>query len=303
MYWMSRERLRRPDLLSPFNSVAWEADGLAFAALIRHLKESNKHERTVLMVQVENESGLLGDSRDRSRVADEAFSKPVPEDLLEYLMWQDSLHPLFEKRWPGFQDVATRNTSWESVFGQGAPAEEMFMADAFARYVHHVASAGKQEYDIPFYTNAWLGFDYPSVLDLEGIEGKQIIAGGGAKAGIYPSGGPVPCTLDIWNFHTIEKGSLDFISPDLYLHDYKWVCEQYRYKNNPLFIPEQKADKFGVRRTWLAYGSFQALGCSPFGIDTVHLNEDEINSGDIATDCCTACAGKSYMPKQIIQST
>lgn len=74
------------------------------------------------------------------------------------------------------------------------------MADAFARYVRKVAAAGKKEYDIPFYKNCWLNFDEPSVLDLDGIplgQGTPTVAGGGAKAGIYPSGGPVPHCLDI----------------------------------------------------------------------------------------------------------
>lgn len=272
-------KLKTIDLVSPFNSRAWEADAKAFAALMRHLKEFDAEHSTVLMVQVENETGLLGDSRDRSKVADAAFSAPVPSDLLTSLTSASELHPMFEKRWPRFQAASVKNASWESVFGTGVAAEEMFMADAFARYVGRVAAAGKKEYEIPLYTNCWLNFDDPSVLDLEGIplgEGTPTVAGGGAKAGVYPSGGPVPHALDIWNFHTVEKGSLDFISPDLYLHDYQWVCQQYRYKNNSLFIPEQKADAFGVRRTWLAYGSYGALGCSPFGIDTVEMDESEL---------------------------
>jgi Domain of unknown function (DUF5597)/Beta-galactosidase len=273
-------RLKTIELVSPFNSRAWEADAKGFAALMRHLKEVDSAYSTVLMVQVENETGLLGDSRDRSRGATEAFNSPVPADTLTYLRDQKELHPMFTKRWPNFQDLAsqTQNTSWESVFGTGVAAEELFMADAFARYVGRVAAAGKAEYEIPLYTNTWLNFDDPSVLDLSGIplgNGTPTVAGGGAKAGVYPSGGPVPHALDIWNFHTVDNGSLDFISPDLYLHDYEWVCRQYRYRENPLFIPEQKADLAGARRTWLAYGSHAAMGCSPFGIDTVNMDAKE----------------------------
>lgn len=272
-------KLKTIELISPFNSKAWEADSKAFATLMRHLRDFDGDHSTVLMVQVENETGLLGDSRDRSRGADVAFSKPVPSDLLTYLSKQEQLHPMFEKRWPEFRTATHNNNDWESVFGKGIAAEEMFMADAFARYVGHVAAAGKKEYNIPLYTNCWLNFDDPSVLDLEGIplgEGTPTVAGGGAKAGVYPSGGPVPHALDIWNFHTVDATKLDFLAPDLYLHDYDWVCQQYRYKNNPLFIPEQKADAFGVRRTWLAYGTYGALGCSPFGIDTVEMDPEEL---------------------------
>lgn len=277
-------RLQTLELVSPFNDRAWQADARAFQALMRHVKEVDSEHSTIIMVQVENEVGLLGDSRDRSRVADQAFNAPVPSDLLSRLgSAEQELHPIFRKRWPDLQakiaNGTVENGCWESVFGEGIAAEELFMADTFARYVSHVASAGRAEYDIPLYTNTWLNFDDPSVLDLTGIplgNGTPTVAGGGAKAGVYPSGGPVPHVLDIWNLHTVDKGCLDFISPDLYLHDYEWVCEQYRHNKNPLFIPEQKADAPGVRRTWLAYGSFAAMGCSPFGIDTVEMDPAEL---------------------------
>lgn len=275
-------RLKTIELVSPFSEEAVKADEKAFARLMRHLKEIDESESTVLMVQVENETGLLGDSRDRSRVADKKFREPVPKDLLAYLENQKTLHPIFEKRWPDFQQrlKTSNNQSWEDLFGEGVAAEEMFMADAFSRYLARVALAGKKEYDIPLYANCWLNFDDPSVLDLTGIplgEGTPTVAGGGAKAGVYPSGGPVPHALDIWNCHTVDRGALDFIAPDLYLHDYEWVNQQYRYRNNPLFIPEQKADGAGMRRTWLAYGTYGCIGCSPFGIDTVYMSEEETN--------------------------
>ncbi|KPI41699.1 uncharacterized protein AB675_9357 [Cyphellophora attinorum] len=272
-------KLKTIELVSPFNSRAWEADARAFGTLMKHLKQFDGEHSTVLMVQVENETGLLGDSRDRSRAADVAFNAPVPSDLLAHLKSQERLHPMFEKRWPRFQATKAENTSWEAVFGKGVAAEEMFMADAFARYVGHVAAAGRKAYNIPMYANVWLNFDDPSVLDLEGIplgEGTPTVAGGGAKAGVYPSGGPVPHALDIWNYHAVDDTKLNFIAPDLYLHDYDWVCKQYTYRNNPLFIPEQKADAFGVRRTWLAYGTYGCMGCSPFGIDTVELDPTEL---------------------------
>lgn len=273
-------RLKTTDLISPFNERAWEADSKAFAALMRHLRVIDSDHSTVLMVQVENETGLLGDSRDRSRGATDAFNSPVHTDLLSYLQGLEELHPMFLKRWPDFRNVSKRqeNTSWESIFGIGVATEELFMADAFAKYVSRVAAAGRAEYEIPLYTNTWLNTEDSSVLDISGVpagDGKPIVAGGGTKPGAYPSGGPVPHLLDIWNFHTVAKGSLDFISPDLYLQDYSWICRQYRHQSNPLFIPEQKADLAGARRTWMAYGSHQALGCSPFGIDTVFMNAKE----------------------------
>lgn len=274
-------RLKTIELVSPFSEEAVNADSRAFAKLMSHLREFDGEDNTVLMVQVENETGLLGDSRDRSDIADKKFREPVPRDTIAYLENQKALHPMFQKRWPGFQEQTRKveNKNWETVFGLGIAAEEMFMADVFARYVGRVAAAGKKEYTIPLYANCWLNFDDPSVLDLSGIplgEGTPTIAGGGAKAGVYPSGGPVPHALDIWNCHTVDKGNLDFVAPDLYLHDYEWVNQQYRYRDNPLFIPEQKADGAGMRRTWLAYGTYGCIGCSPFGIDTVNMDQIEM---------------------------
>lgn len=275
-------RLKTIELVSPFSEEAVYADSRAFEKLMEHLKEFDGEEHTVLMVQVENETGLLGDSRDRSRVAETKFREPVPKDTMAYLEDQKFFHPMFEKRWPGFQHKlkACQNNDWEDVFGPGVAADEMFMADAFARYVGRVAAAGKEKYSIPLYANCWLNFDDPSVLDLTGIqlkEGMPNVAGGGARAGVYPSGGPVPHALDIWNCHTVDKGVLDFIAPDLYLHDYEWVNQQYRYKGSPLFIPEQKVDAAGMRRTWLAYGTYGCIGCSPFGIDTVNMIQEEMD--------------------------
>ena len=134
------------------------------------------------------------------------------------------------------------------------------------------------EFDLSRWLPIILGCTYGPVLDLSGIplgEGTPTVAGGGAKAGVYPSGGPVPHALDIWDIQAVGTDALDFIAPDLYLHDYEWVNQQYRYKKNPLFIPEQKADLAGARRTWLAYGTYGCIGCSPFGIDTVYMDQSE----------------------------
>lgn len=263
-------RLKTIELVSPFSQNCWEADAKAFKALMRHLREFDREHSTVLMVQVENETGLLGDSRDRSRLANELFSKPVPKDLLAHLQEKGTaIHATFKKRFPQLSSAVAGKATWSEAFGEGVSAEEMFMADAISRYVGTVAAAGKAEYPIPFYANVWLNFDDPSVLDLAGVplgDGTPTVAGGGAKAGIYPSGGPCPHTMDMWKFNA---PALDFIAPDLYLHDYEWVCQQYRHEDQPLFIPEQRRDEKGARRVWLAYGTYGSIGCSPFGIDSL----------------------------------
>jgi len=52
------------DVLSASSHSNLEADKKAFVALMQHLKSLDATEHTVLMVQVENESGIIGSPRD-----------------------------------------------------------------------------------------------------------------------------------------------------------------------------------------------------------------------------------------------
>jgi beta-galactosidase GanA len=98
-----RRRRKTLELLSPFSAQSREADAKVFSKLMQHLKEIDEEHSTVLMVQVENEPGLLGDSRDRSTLAERAFREPIPSDLMSYLQKKDQLHPQFQRRWPEFR--------------------------------------------------------------------------------------------------------------------------------------------------------------------------------------------------------
>ena len=62
------------ELLSVFSDANREADARAFAALMRHIKAVDGQQHTVIMIQVENEVGMNGDTRDRSPVANQAFA-------------------------------------------------------------------------------------------------------------------------------------------------------------------------------------------------------------------------------------
>ncbi|KAK2000961.1 glycoside hydrolase [Colletotrichum falcatum] len=265
---------RTVEMVTPLSDEGCMADSRAFAELCRHLARVDAGHSTVLMIQVENETGLLGDSRDRSRRADEAFAQPVPEALLDHLSRRRAeLHPKFRARLPLLLAEPPASSgggprSWTDVFGGGPAADEAFMAYHISSYVGRVAAAGRREYDIPMYTNTWLNFDDPSGLDLGGV--PDAAAAAADRPGVYPSGGPCPHVLDIWRHNTILAAdrALDFLAPDLYFHDYEAVCRDYTAQGNPLFIPEQRRDAKGARRVWLSYGTYGALGASPFGIDT-----------------------------------
>src|SRR5580658_4880856 len=73
------------EIISPLCRAAMDADARAFAALLQHVKSVDEADRTVLMVQVENEPGLLGTDRDYSEAANRLFDAPVPKELLSFL--------------------------------------------------------------------------------------------------------------------------------------------------------------------------------------------------------------------------
>lgn len=151
------------------------ADSKAFAALMRHLKEVDER-HTVIMVQVENETGLLGDSRDGSPTATKAFQQDVPQELAKFLKsdWE-RLHPNFQKIRSTFkQQQAKSSGSWEQTFGTGPRTDELFMAYYYAKYVDKVAAAGRAEYALPLYANIWQNY-----ADEDADNDFPIVAGGG----------------------------------------------------------------------------------------------------------------------------
>jgi beta-galactosidase GanA len=92
--WVKNSAGKTLDILSTFSDATRDADPKAFAALMRHIRQVDGKEHTVLMMQVENEVGIRDDSRDRNPAANEAFARPVPKDLMNYLVrHKDTLAP------------------------------------------------------------------------------------------------------------------------------------------------------------------------------------------------------------------
>jgi len=103
------------EIIIPFSENALSSDKRAFAALIQHVKSIDNQQHTVLMVQVENEIGMLPEARDYSKMADKAFASPVPSKLLAYLeAHRNSLVSEIKIRWQdnGFKTSGT----WEEIF-------------------------------------------------------------------------------------------------------------------------------------------------------------------------------------------
>ena len=239
------------ELLSPLGEASRDADSRAFAAMMRHLREVDCREHTVLMVQVENEVGILGDTRDRSAGANKAFDGPVPKPLLDYIVQhRETLVPEFRKVWEGAGSKASG--TWTEVFGTGAGTDEVFMAWHYASYVGRVAAAGKAEYPIPMYANAWLSAEWSP------------------EPGAYPSGGPLAHLMDVWH---AGAPAIDLLAPDLYAPNFEEWCARYDRSGNPIFIPETAAGARGASTVFYAVGQHGAMGFSPFGIDRALVTE------------------------------
>ena len=101
------------DSPSPHASTTLEADSKAFTAVMRHLKEADPV-HTVIMVQVENESGSWGSVRDYSSLAEQLFKGAVPAALMKPEILQ-ALHVPVISGGP-----------WKEVFGDRA--DEYFQA-------------------------------------------------------------------------------------------------------------------------------------------------------------------------------
>jgi beta-galactosidase GanA len=261
--WVKQDTRRFPrvvehgsevEILSPMGAATQEADGRAFAALMQHIKEVDGHDRTVLMMQIENEVGVLGDSRDHSEAANRAFASAVPGELTRYLKaHRDTLYPELRALWDANGDKTAG--TWAEVFGDTARADELFMAWHYARFVHAVTARGKAAYNIPMYVNTWL-------------------SGDDTPPGDYPSGGPEPRVADVWK---AAGEALDFYAPDLYSSNFAEWCKRYHRDGNPLFMPETRGGAAGAANVFYALGEEAGFGFSPFGI------EDEENAkGELA---------------------
>ena len=194
-----------------------------------------------IMIQVENEVGMDGDSRDHSAAADAAYAGTVPKELMDYLQQhKETLIPEFRKAWEaaGFKTSGT----WEEVFGPGAATEGIFMAWHYARYLDRVAGAGKAEYPLPMFVNAALY--------------------GVGRTAFPPSGGrPWDLVMDVWK---AGAPRMDFLAPDAY-GNFPEFCAKYSRPGNPLFIPESLNQSVGAARVLYAFGRHDAIGFSAMG--------------------------------------
>jgi hypothetical protein len=223
--WVKSDKQRFKRVMLPTGGDLWnlsshckanlEADKKAFNALCQHLKVIDGVQHTVIGIQLENESGILGSDRDYSPEANAIFNAPVPAPIINALKTAGKcpVYDIWQKA------GGKQSGSWPEMFGWAAG--ELMTAWGIATYIDGVAAAGKTAIDLPMYMNVWL------------IESNLVLAGEA-----YPSGCPVPKVLDIVKWSTPH---VDMVSPDVEYNNtmrYQELCSIYSRPDNPLFFPE-----------------------------------------------------------------
>jgi beta-galactosidase GanA len=228
------------EILTPLDQETARADSRAFAALMRHVREKDASQQTVVMVQVENEIGFLGiGGRDRSAAANRLFEAAAPPEVASYLDGHRAQLP--EELAEQFNPAAH---TWKAMFGH--LADEAFMAWEYGLFANQVVRAGKAEYALPMYMNAQL----PAPFE---------------RGGEYPSGGPYPLVQAIYR---AAAPAVDFYAPDIYWPDFAAWVDRYRAAGNPAFVPEARLDEAPGNALYL-YGAARGFGFSPFAVDSL----------------------------------
>ncbi len=242
--WMKSNSGKYPNIIgkdgkpvdspSPNFKATLDADKKAFVEVMKYLKKADT-QHTVIMMQVENESGAWGSVRDYSPTAQKLFEEDVPATLLTPPVLKALHVPEGAKG------------SWQKVFGDRA--DEYFQAWSVARFIGQVAAAGKEEYPLPMYANAALRDPLTN-----------------PTADNYESGGPTDNVIPIWK---VAAPAIDLLAPDIYIRGSEKilkVIDLYSRPDNALFVPEAalSADKVKYLYEVIARGG---IGFSPFGID------------------------------------
>ena len=213
-----------------------EVERNAYRAFMQHLKEVDGADHTVILMQVENEPGLLGHARDYSPEATRLLNAAVPSALAA------ALH-----KKPG---------TWKEVFGPRA-AEEASTAYDLATYINKLAKAGKEVYPLPTYVNVWMGgsgtndrfydFDRPGPS--------------------YPSGGPVSHMIELWK---AAAPDIYVIAPDIYHRSaviYRTILSRYTRRDNPLLIVETGQGMPFARYCFSVLVDYSGIGFAQYGVD------------------------------------
>jgi hypothetical protein len=184
-------------VLSAHGANTLASDKRAFVRLMTHLRDHDAA-NTVIMVQVENETGSYRVPRDYGAQANGLFAQPIPAALAR---------------------ATGRSGTWAQAFG--AQADRYFNTWYTARYVNEIADAGKAIKPLPMYVNAALAG--PSNLP--------------DPAGVA-SGGPQQDVLDVWKAAApaIDLAAPDIY--DGKSDNVLVYLDKYNRPDNALMVPE-----------------------------------------------------------------
>ena len=241
-----------------------EADKRAFCHVMAYLRDHDAQEQTVIMVQVENEIGMIEVPRDYSADATRLYQSAVPKQLTDYLKrHQKSLHPYLKEK---LQPQAKAGANWAQLFGDDIYTEEIFQTWTYATYVEQIAKAGGEIYNLPMYVNVALNSR-------------------DRKPGQYPSGGPLAHLIDLWH---CGAPSIDVLGVDIYDKGIKSWLAKYHLPNNPLFVPEIRLEDKDAMYALYAFGHHGAMGFCPFSIEdyplTTTSNANDWKQMDLSQD-------------------
>lgn len=241
-----------------------EADKRAFCHVMAYLRDHDALEQTVIMVQVENEIGMIEVPRDYSADATRLYQSAVPKQLTDYLKrHQKSLHPYLKEK---LQPQAKAGANWAQLFGDDIYTEEIFQTWTYATYVEQIAKAGREIYNLPMYVNVALNSR-------------------DRKPGQYPSGGPLAHLIDLWH---CGAPSIDVLGVDIYDKGIKSWLAKYHLPNNPLFVPEIRLEDKDAMYALYAFGHHGAMGFCPFSIEdyplTTTSNANDWKQMDLSQD-------------------
>ncbi|MEO7278246.1 MAG: DUF5597 domain-containing protein [Sphingomicrobium sp.] len=200
-------------VLSPHGRSTLAADSHAFAALMAHLRDVDPG-HTVIIVQVENETGSYNSSRDFSADANRLFGQAIPAELARRI---------------------GKSGTWTQAFG--AKADQAFNAWYTARFVDQVAAAGQAELNLPMYANAALSDPFNE-----------------QSAFTSASGGPNWNVIDIWKVAAPHLALVAPDIYDRDARVYERQLEHYARPDNPLLVPENGDAMEFSRFFWLALG-------------------------------------------------
>ncbi len=240
-----------------------EADRRAFCRIMEHLREHDADEQTVIMVQVENEIGMIDVPRDYSADATKLYQSAVPKQLTDYLKKnQKTLHPYLRNKLQVPQPLeGTGETIWPQLFGDDIYTEEIFQTWTYATYVEQIAKAGREVYDLPMYVNVALN-----------SRDRQ--------PGQYPSGGPLAHLIDLWH---CGAPSIDVLGVDIYDRGIESWFTKYHLPNNPLFVPEIRLEDKDAMYALYAFGHHGAMGFCPFSIEDYPLYATDAKGSDMSS--------------------